>query len=372
MTNYFKRRSQSGDTIVEVLIVLTVLSLAFAISYATANKGLNQSRNAEEHSQALGVLNSQVELVRTAVAQHASGLPANGTFCVSNNDVTAPASFSPITDPANYPSGCQRGFYKFSATPVAATSGATPKQNYYDFKVTWDGIGDLGTQQEEITYRIQPLTTTAASAPALLPASPIIAVTVQKLAPVLDGSGNPTTTAPSCANTGTNHDVPAVTINSLSGQSDTQSSPTSGGSVSFASLKNDSGSYKVSLTAPLGYGACGAATTTVQPGQTSPVTMKIWPICSSSTITVPAPDTYAQGSFLMTKEYVPFPPGPISGNYPTAFFGREPLVFSGPIYYYALDHYRLDWLWGNVPTYNVYNASIIKNTKTVTTVSCTP
>ncbi|HXE10132.1 MAG TPA: hypothetical protein VN554_01775, partial [Verrucomicrobiae bacterium] len=55
-----KKLDATGDTIIEVLIVLAVLGLSLSISYATANKGLQQSRNAQEHSAALGIIDSQV------------------------------------------------------------------------------------------------------------------------------------------------------------------------------------------------------------------------------------------------------------------------------------------------------------------------
>jgi type II secretory pathway pseudopilin PulG len=56
MRTFFKKPLNSnGDTIVEVLIVLAVLGFAFSISMATANKGLSQSRNAEDPSISLFV-----------------------------------------------------------------------------------------------------------------------------------------------------------------------------------------------------------------------------------------------------------------------------------------------------------------------------
>lgn len=48
-----KKLNQRGDTIIEVLIVLAILSFAFSVSLATASKSLKQSRSAEEHSRAL-------------------------------------------------------------------------------------------------------------------------------------------------------------------------------------------------------------------------------------------------------------------------------------------------------------------------------
>ena len=55
--------NKSGDTIVEVLVSLAILSLAFAISYSTASKALIVSQNSQEHSTALGYLDQQMEML---------------------------------------------------------------------------------------------------------------------------------------------------------------------------------------------------------------------------------------------------------------------------------------------------------------------
>lgn len=136
---WFKKRlSQRGDTIVEVLIVLSVLGLAFGISSATANRSLQQSRNAEEHSQAMGVLSSQIEMVRKALA---SGVTLPNTigqkFCMTSDSAYA------TTDSPT----CNSGSIPFS-------SAVEVKNGYYELVVSWDGVGTMGTQQEIYKYKI--------------------------------------------------------------------------------------------------------------------------------------------------------------------------------------------------------------------------
>ncbi len=174
-----KQLNQAGDTIVEVLIVMAVLGLAFSISLATANKGLTQSRNAEEHSEALGIINSQVELVRAAFANNPASVPSvtANSFCMSN-----PADTTKIplllhrysVDPnnaaaddlsslpsGNYPNNppdnscVQNNYYHISVTHRPSASSS---QDYFDFIVRWDGIGGLGRQQEELSYKISAIT----------------------------------------------------------------------------------------------------------------------------------------------------------------------------------------------------------------------
>ncbi len=152
----------AGDTIVEVLIVLAVLGLSFAISYATANHGLIQARNAQEHSEALGIINSQVELIRAAFADHTAIAQDGTAFCMKAS--------TPITGFAiGYPTAAAAND-NFTKYPNYATSNDCHQSDFYyisvvydvpnkafDFRVRWDGLGSLGRQQEELTYKIQPI-----------------------------------------------------------------------------------------------------------------------------------------------------------------------------------------------------------------------
>ncbi|HUY85447.1 MAG TPA: chitobiase/beta-hexosaminidase C-terminal domain-containing protein [Candidatus Dormibacteraeota bacterium] len=165
--------NSAGDTIVEVMIVLAVLGLSFSISYATANHGLIQSRNAEEHSEALGLLDSQVELLRAAFSQNSSvSSLTNGTdFCMktppANPELSTALNHNVPTDAAsdnlygsagnNYPAACfSNSFYNLSIH-YDTTDSSNP---FFDLRVRWDGLGNLGRQQEELTYKISPLSIT--------------------------------------------------------------------------------------------------------------------------------------------------------------------------------------------------------------------
>jgi prepilin-type N-terminal cleavage/methylation domain-containing protein len=169
-------KRQRGDTIVEVMIVLAVLGLAFAISYATANRGVLQARNAEEHSEALGILDGQVEELRAAFSQndpHLTPTPPTEYFCM---DVSTGAytGFGSNTVPPSdeqdsfteYPNGaddpdtpqtgsCQQTPESFPYYVSISYAQPTPTlPGYYDLLVRWDGVGDLGPQQEELTYKL--------------------------------------------------------------------------------------------------------------------------------------------------------------------------------------------------------------------------
>lgn len=158
---HFKKLNSAGDTIIEVLIVLAVLGLAFATASATASKGLTQSRNAEEHSQALGVISSQLELLRSAVSKQADVFSFNGRpFCMSGTapvafpvNVTIPANSKNdiLTSPTRYPAACLTtdGVYYQSITGDASGN--------FQIRSRWEGGGGLGKQQEIFNYRVRAL-----------------------------------------------------------------------------------------------------------------------------------------------------------------------------------------------------------------------
>ena len=159
-------RRQAGDTIVEVLIVLTILSLAFSISYATATRGLAASRQAQEHSEALQFLTSQIELLRTADKDNIAFTGSNSFCMTAQNTAVAFASGYTVTplarddDYTKYPLACTKGpdlvgdgrnLYRLSIT-----RGTTGNHTQFTMYARWVGPGTAGLQQEKIVYRLYP------------------------------------------------------------------------------------------------------------------------------------------------------------------------------------------------------------------------
>jgi len=171
-----KKMSNKGDTIIEVLVALAVLGLAFAISYATSNGALENAQNAQEHSLALEYLDGQFADLRYVSDQPAqTTIPAYeysaasdpdraSAFCLqpsstSINGVTKSSGFNVFTFnstssgyPTNLPSQCQiqgSGFdYNIAIVPSES------ENNVFNAIIWWPGLGSLGTQQEELSYRI--------------------------------------------------------------------------------------------------------------------------------------------------------------------------------------------------------------------------
>ena len=85
-------RSQSGDTIVEVLITIAVISLILVTAYAVTNRNTRRIQDTQERNQALQLAQQQVEFLRVKgpltggnTCFDSSGNPTGGASCTVNN-----------------------------------------------------------------------------------------------------------------------------------------------------------------------------------------------------------------------------------------------------------------------------------------------
>jgi type II secretory pathway pseudopilin PulG len=293
----FKKLESAGDTIVEVLMVLAVLSLAFAIATATANRGLKQSRNAEEHSQALGILNSQIELIRTAASSQVDVEQAGKPYCMTgtktsevftstNSDVPDSASTDTLTADG-YPATCTQDD-RYYRSVVYKKDPLDPGKDYVVIRVRWEGPGGLGVQQEIMNYRIHALTPTRSLNIPASSSPPQIVVKVKLIPP--DTGKN----TPSCGKAGgaSKEDV-GVRLTQLNGARTVRSASTAP-NATFPGLV-DSGSYQASITSlPSGgsdghFEACNGGAVAALPvtspavtppgGTTTEIEMTIRPVC---------------------------------------------------------------------------------------------
>lgn len=281
-----KNSSSRGDTIVEVLIVVAVLALAFSISAATANQSLVKSRNAEEHSQALGLLNAQVELLRSAIAKK-TDTRLTTPFCLDGLTV-AKFDDAPPTDAKQdsddgyevYPAECQAstdGQYKQSI--------AYRGDGNYDVRIRWDGPGVMGPQQESFAYRVHDLTPGETSGVPLDDSASRINVTVNAIQPNA-GSWINVDPTPSCGSPNPRQGVDnaGITLNQLTPAGAAKNGTTSGGQVTFSPL-SDYYSFNTTLDSiPAGFVRCGPATSSTvstAPGSDIDISYTIAPRCEA-------------------------------------------------------------------------------------------
>jgi len=101
--------SQTGDTIVEVLISVCVLSLALASCYAIANRSLQTGTESAQRSEALALAQKQIEYVKYASINNSTWLATyiNHTGVTNNFCILPGGVIKPNTD-----SLCRQGSLK--------------------------------------------------------------------------------------------------------------------------------------------------------------------------------------------------------------------------------------------------------------------
>lgn len=148
-----RKRGQSGDTIVEVMIVLAVLGMAIGISYATANRSLLNARQAQEASLATEVVQAQVEGLQTLAA--GGTIYTASPFCIIDTG-SGPAIhvISSSTDAACHLGEDNR--YAVTINWSGSHTGNNP--DTFTVKASWDDVEGQGTDTATLIYRIHQTT----------------------------------------------------------------------------------------------------------------------------------------------------------------------------------------------------------------------
>lgn len=164
-------RNCRGETIVEVLFGIAILSLVLSIGYATASQSLRAMQDARERTEATHHAASLVEAIRVystlQAARHADPhagntnlviarlfppYPASGTYCIEtrghairDRQPPVPAPSSPNPDPTQDPAACRRGedrryFATVRVTALDPDDHDGPPRHEYTVRVTWEGL----------------------------------------------------------------------------------------------------------------------------------------------------------------------------------------------------------------------------------------
>jgi prepilin-type N-terminal cleavage/methylation domain-containing protein len=143
--------SQRGDTLIEVLISILVVSTVLGAAYATTTRNVQIGREAQERSNALKLAEAQLEQLK-AIAKtdpdliFATGAPAS--LCVNNAGAVVQSSDSTCqVGTSGMPTVTQPVF------SLAATKTGTDSHTIL-ITCTWDKFGRKGTNTLELRYRL--------------------------------------------------------------------------------------------------------------------------------------------------------------------------------------------------------------------------
>lgn len=134
-----------GDTILEVLIAIAVISTVLAGAYVSSSRSANASRQAQERGEALKLVGEQLERLKARAGNASDPVygPAGTKFCISSANV--------VVDPID-PAYC-------NITPVGGVTYELSIQrtsgNQFAVFADWDRIGG-GREQARVIYRIYP------------------------------------------------------------------------------------------------------------------------------------------------------------------------------------------------------------------------
>lgn len=138
--------TERGDTVVEVLIAIAIVSLVLGGAYVTANRSLQSTRDAEERSNALKLAEAEVEDIK-----YMSAAMPNALFAPS-----VPASYCLVTHVVHASSSAQCTVGSNGApttAPPAYSMSITRVGNTFTVRVVWTKVGSDRQNNVELKYR---------------------------------------------------------------------------------------------------------------------------------------------------------------------------------------------------------------------------
>jgi prepilin-type N-terminal cleavage/methylation domain-containing protein len=143
------RKHQNGDTIVEVLIAIAIISMVLATGYAITNRNLALTQDTQEQSQAQEILQHQVEDLRAMSSDGTISGFAQGDCVIGNGGAL---QFSNYNTPACnfFPNGNLGGC---STEPCYRVKIDKNALGAYEATVNWNNIHGTDVTQE-LDYRL--------------------------------------------------------------------------------------------------------------------------------------------------------------------------------------------------------------------------
>lgn len=143
-----RSRHERGDTMVEVLIAIAVVSLILGGAYVTTNRSLQATRAAQERSIALKLAESQIERIKALVSTSPSLVfSAPSPFCISA------ATGQPVAA-SNMACGVDANGAQNSNEPIFHLSITKVGTNDFVLTESWFNASGRTTDQLQLRYRL--------------------------------------------------------------------------------------------------------------------------------------------------------------------------------------------------------------------------
>jgi len=142
--------TQRGDTIVEVLISIALISLVLTSAYVTTHRSSQGIRDSQEHAEALKLVEAQLEQIRANATSDAKEVFSTTTpFCMSNALPVAGSAPQCTQNSSGAPTTVVPA-YRLAVNRASSGSGAL-----FTITATWDSVKG-SRAQEQIVYRLYP------------------------------------------------------------------------------------------------------------------------------------------------------------------------------------------------------------------------
>lgn len=149
MSAKLRKLTERGDTIVEVLISIAVVSLILGGAYVTTNRSLQASRAAQERTNASKIAEGQIEAIKDLSNSNPGQIYGSSTqFCVNlaNSTTVATSNVACKVDSNANPTTTQ---------PVYNITVNRQGTDTFTVEVKWDSIVNKNQQDNvTMTYRI--------------------------------------------------------------------------------------------------------------------------------------------------------------------------------------------------------------------------
>ena len=146
---------QSGDTIVEVLLAVLVITSVMAGAFTVTSKSVKATRDSQEHAQGVKLIESELESLRAAVT-NGKTIPASGAFClVGGNVVTYSTANCTFDQTGVITPSAQPGYdTQISRCATGNTLCSTVNNDLFVVSTQWVSIANSTKATEKIFYQV--------------------------------------------------------------------------------------------------------------------------------------------------------------------------------------------------------------------------
>lgn len=259
-TKRFTLSESKGDTMIEVLISIAIISLVLTISYALSNRNSQYIQQSQERGEAQKISEQQLELLRNYLTSD-TDWNASHYLCFDDGDPATNTPPQPTTNIDDCNKGIQdNGVGRYNTIIAYDSTTAT-----YTVNTAWSSLTSVPQQALAISYKLPASLFTPDQF--LLPPGSTVTVIAKKI-PSRAPDGSSVASAgnanPSCTDSG-RQDKSGTNVQARYIDIDGNPAPWQAGATDTSSTHifpgfQNYGKFESKVTAPAGYSVCGLDT----------------------------------------------------------------------------------------------------------------